>query len=348
MLTPLKNSYCVLVYPSKRALVNKKNSNNIHSVQVKITITMISHRVKVQEKDSGKRIDILVSEKTGVTRSQMQRLIKGGLLLVDSRTVSQNYRVKAGDVIVLTAEDKKHEQLIPEAIPVEILYMDRSLVVVNKPAGMVVYPAAGHSRGTLMNALLCRCKKLEAPGGPLRPGVVHRLDKDTSGVMVVALDSGAYYKLAEQFKQRTINRRYVALIYGNPKDNSGQISLAIGRSETDRKKMSTRVRRGKEALTIWKTIERFHGAALIEAKLKTGRTHQIRVHFASIGHPVLGDRAYGKKIEIETREREKLTFPRQMLHAEALGFIHPVTGKYLEFHSPPPDDMAERIKQLQG
>ena len=226
--------------------------------------------------------------------------------------------------------------------------MDEHLVVVNKPSGMVVYPAAGHSSGTLMNVLLYHCKKLEAPGGPLRPGIVHRLDKDTSGVMAVALDSAAYYNLAEQFKQRTINRRYVALIYGNPKENSGQISLAIGRSETDRKKMSTRVRRGKEALTIWKVIERFRQAAFIEAKLRTGRTHQIRVHFASIGHPVLGDRAYGKKIEMETKERGKLTFPRQMLHAESLGFIHPATGEYLEFHSPMPDDMEDCISKLRS
>ena len=226
--------------------------------------------------------------------------------------------------------------------------MDEHLVVVNKPSGMVVYPAAGHNRGTLINALLYYCRKLEAPGGPLRPGVVHRLDKDTSGVMVVALDSAAYYSLAEQFKQRIIDRRYVALIYGTPKENSGQISLAIGRSETDRKKMSTRVRRGKEALTIWKAIEKFRRASLIEAKLRTGRTHQIRVHFASIGHPVLGDRTYGKKIEIETKERGTLTFPRQMLHAESLGFIHPATGEYLEFHSPMPDDMEERIKRLRG
>jgi 23S rRNA pseudouridine1911/1915/1917 synthase len=309
---------------------------------------MLSHRVKVQEKDSGKRIDILAVAETGITRSQIQRLIKNGSLLVDSRTVSQNYRVKAGDIIVLSAEDEKQEHLIAEAIPVEILSMDKHLVVVNKPSGMVVYPAAGHSSGTLMNALFHHCRKLEAPGGPLRPGVVHRLDKDTSGVMVVALDSAAYYSLAEQFKQRTINRRYVALIYGNPKENSGQISLAIGRSETDRQKMSTRVRRGKEALTIWKVIERFRHAALIEAKLRTGRTHQIRVHFASIGHPVLGDRAYGKKIEMETKERGKLTFPRQMLHAESLGFIHPVTGEYLEFHSPMPEDMEDCISKLRS
>jgi 23S rRNA pseudouridine1911/1915/1917 synthase len=309
---------------------------------------MISHRVQVKEKDSGKRIDILAVAETGISRSQVQRLIKKGFLLVDNRPVSQSYRVKTGDFIVLTAEDEKQEHLIAEAIPVEILYLDKYLIVVNKPTGIVVYPAAGHNRGTLMNALLYHCRKLEAPGGPLRPGIVHRLDKDTSGVMVVALDSAAYYNLAEQFKQRTINRRYIALIYGNPKQDSGRISLAIGRSETDRKKMSTRARRGKEALTIWKIIERFRHASLVEAKLRTGRTHQIRVHFASIGHPVLGDRVYGKKIEIETRERGKLTFPRQMLHAESLGFIHPVTGEYLEFHSPPPDDMEDCISKLRS
>jgi 23S rRNA pseudouridine1911/1915/1917 synthase len=309
---------------------------------------MISHRVQVKEKDSGKRIDILAVAETGISRSQVQRLIKKGFLLVDNRPVSQSYRIKTGDFIVLTAEDEKQEHLIAEAIPVEILYLDKYLIVVNKPTGIVVYPAAGHNRGTLMNALLYHCRKLEAPGGPLRPGIVHRLDKDTSGVMVVALDSAAYYNLAEQFKQRTINRRYIALIYGNPKQDSGRISLAIGRSETDRKKMSTRARRGKEALTIWKIIERFRHASLVEAKLRTGRTHQIRVHFASIGHPVLGDRVYGKKIEIETRERGKLTFPRQMLHAESLGFIHPVTGEYLEFHSPPPDDMEDCISKLRS
>jgi len=309
---------------------------------------MIRHKVKVQEKDSGKRLDVLAVAETGGTRSQIQKLIKKGLLLVNSRIVNPNYRVKTGDIMTLTAGEEEPEQLIAEPIPIEILYMDKHLVVVNKPSGMVVYPAAGHAGGTLMNALLYHCKKLEAPGGPLRPGVVHRLDKDTSGVMVVALDSAAYYRLAEQFKQRTINRRYLALVYGNLKDNAGQISLSIGRSESDRKKMSTKAKRGKEAVTVWKMIEKFRNASLIEARLKTGRTHQIRVHFASIGHPVLGDRTYGRKIELETKNKTRLTFPRQMLHAESLGFIHPVTGEYYEFHSLLPEDMEERLKQLRG
>jgi 23S rRNA pseudouridine1911/1915/1917 synthase len=212
---------------------------------------------------------------------------------------------------------------------------------------MVVYPAAGHSRGTLMNAISYHAKKLASVGGPLRPGIVHRLDKDTSGIMVIALDDKAYYDLVEQFRERTMNRRYKAIVFGNLKENSGQISLRIGRSESDRKKMSTRSRKGKEAVTTWKVIERFRGATLIEAKLGTGRTHQIRVHFASVGHPVLGDRTYGSKTSIDAGRR-KITFPRQMLHAELLGFTHPISKKYLEFSSPIPQDMEEKIRELRG
>jgi len=309
---------------------------------------MTANEFRVAKEDSGKRIDILISETTGISRSQIQRLIEKGSLLVNSESVRQNYRAKTGDIILLSIPEEKTSALMPEALPVEIFYEDKYLAVVNKPAGMVVYPAAGHKSGTLMNALLYHCKKLAQVGGPLRPGVVHRLDKDTSGVMVVALDDKAYYSLAEQLKQRTINRKYIALIYGNLKEDTGEINLSIGRSKSDRKKMSTRARRGKEAVTTWKVIERFQSAALIEAKLKTGRTHQIRVHFASIGHPVLGDRTYGKKTEIEAKGRERLTFPRQMLHAALLGFIHPATGEYLEFRSPLPEDMEERLKQLRA
>jgi 23S rRNA pseudouridine1911/1915/1917 synthase len=213
---------------------------------------------------------------------------------------------------------------------------------------MVVYPAAGHSQGTLMNAVAFHCKKLASTGGPLRPGVVHRLDKDTSGVMVVALDDKAYYHLAEQFKQRAINRKYIALVYGNFIQDEGEIALKIGRSATDRKKMSTRVKTGREAVTKWKVLKRFHNATLMQAKLGTGRTHQIRVHFASIGHPVLGDRTYGKKTEIEKKGSGTIRFPRQMLHAEVLGFMHPQKGEYLEFSSPLPEDMKKGIAELEA
>ncbi|MBI4685256.1 MAG: RluA family pseudouridine synthase [Nitrospirae bacterium] len=309
---------------------------------------MQSQKINVFAEDSGKRIDILAAEKTGVSRSQIQRLIEKGLLLVNSKAVIRNYRAKTGDTIAVTRPEEKQHSLTPENIPVEILYKDAHLIVVNKPPGMVVYPAAGHRRGTLMNALSYHCKKLAKTGGPLRPGVVHRLDKDTSGIMVVALDDKAYYGLAEQFRQRTIKKRYLALIYGHPKEDQGEISSSIGRSASDRKKMSTRVKKGKKASTLWSVIERFHNAALIEAQIKTGRTHQIRVHFSSIGHPLLGDRTYGKKVEIAMKSGEKITFPRQMLHAELLGFVHPVTGGYLEFHSPLPADMEEKIMQLRN
>ncbi len=196
-----------------------------------------------------------------------------------------------------------------------------------------------------MNALAYHCPRLASVGGPLRPGVVHRLDKDTSGVMVVALDDAAYYHLVEQFRERTINRRYSALVYNPVKGETGEIVLDIGRSTADRKKMSTRVQSGKEAVTRWRVLERFQDATLIEAKLGTGRTHQIRVHFSAIGHPVLGDEVYGRKTLLE-RGRKKIAFHRQMLHAEILGFTHPITGEYLEFMSPLPDDMEKAVSEL--
>src|SRR4030043_844171 len=291
----------------------------------------------VRTTETGERLDTFLAKKTGITRSQIQRLIEKGNILVNNKDISQNYRLKAKDLIYLSIPDKETEGLIPEPIPIEILYKDEYLVVVNKPANMVVYPAAGHTHGTLMNAISYHCKNLATIGGPLRPGVVHRLDKDTSGVMVIALNDEAYYNLIEQFRHRTINRRYIALIYGDLGEDEGEIALRIGRSESDRKKMSTRVKRGKEAVTRWKVLERFGNATLIEARLGTGRTHQIRVHFASTGHPVLGDRTYGKK---------SLSFPRQMLHAKLLGFTHFVTKEYLEFSAPLPEDMAQKIKEL--
>lgn len=307
---------------------------------------MNSKDIVVQTLEAGQRLDTFLAKRTGITRSQIQRLIEKGNVLVCGKAASQHYRVKAEDLISLDIPEEKTEGLIPEPIPVEILYNDDHIVVVNKPAGMVVYPSAGHSHGTLMNALLYHCRKLACVGGPLRPGVVHRLDKDTSGVMVIALNDESYYSLVEQFKHRTINKRYIALIYGNLRGNQGEIRLMIGRSESDRKKMSTRVRRGREAVTKWSVIERFRNATLIEVRLQTGRTHQIRVHFASVGHPVLGDRTYGKKVEVECKGKKRILFPRQMLHAELLGFTHPATGEYLEFSAPVSEDMAEKIKEL--
>lgn len=300
----------------------------------------------IDSEHAGARLDLLVSELSGLTRSQVQRMIEKGLLTVNGDPSKANYKAQTNDLIRLSMVEQS-EELLSEDLPLEILYRDDFLIVVNKPAGMVVYPAAGHSRGTLMNAIAFHAKKLASIGGPLRPGVVHRLDKDTSGVMVIALEDKTYYDLVEQFSERTMSRRYRALIFGNLKDNNGEISLRIGRSESDRKKMSTQSKQGKEALTAWKVIERFQGATLIEATLGTGRTHQIRVHFASIGHAVLGDRTYGSKTSVELN-RKKVTFPRQMLHAELLGFTHPITREHLEFRTPVPEDMEEKIQELAG
>ncbi|HYA27085.1 MAG TPA: RluA family pseudouridine synthase [Thermodesulfovibrionales bacterium] len=303
--------------------------------------------ILVQTSEAGQRIDAFLAVKTGITRSRIQKWIGMRKVLVNGVTTSQKYRVRTDDVITLSRPDEEVKGLVPEAIPVEVLYEDEYVVVVDKPAGMVVYPAAGHGQNTLMNALAHHCRRLADIGGPLRPGVVHRLDRDTSGVMVVAVEDGAYYHLVEQFKRRTIKRRYVTLVFGNLKADAGEIALPIGRSGSDRKKMSTRVRKGKDAVTRWKVLRRFVVATLVEVRLGTGRTHQIRVHFSSIGHPVLGDRTYGRKTEIEAGKR-KTAFPRQMLHAEMLGFVHPAYGEYMEFSSPLPDDMRKVLDVLES
>ena len=307
---------------------------------------MSSQTVIVQPSDAGERIDTFLAKETGITRSQIQKFLEKGDILVNETSASQNYRTKKNDVIRINIVEAQNDRLLPEPLPVDILYEDEHLIVVNKPAGIVVYPAAGHRDGTLMNALAYHCRRLAPVGGPLRPGVVHRLDKDTSGVMVVALNDKAYYTLAEQFKQRTINRKYIALVHGDLKDE-GEIALKIGRSETDRKKMSTNVKKGKEAVTRWRVIKRFGKATLIEVKLGTGRTHQIRVHFSSISRPVLGDRTYGKKTGIEFISGKYIVFPRQMLHAQLLGFHHPSSNEYLEFSSPLPEDITQKIQELE-
>lgn len=301
--------------------------------------------IAAAQSDISERLDIVAAERVGMTRSQAQKLIKDELILVNGGPARPGYKIKASDTITVRLPGQSDKTLVPEDLPLTVLFKDEYLAVVIKPAGMVVYPAAGHSSGTLMNALAYHARKLASIGGGLRPGVVHRLDKETSGVMVIALEDVAYYNLIEQFRKRSIHRKYIALVSGLLKDESGEISLTIGRSDSDRKKMSTRSKRGKEAVTRWRVLRRLNKATLIEARLGTGRTHQIRVHFAAIGHPVLGDRTYGRKTEVVIKCR-KILFSRQMLHAEIIGFEHPHTGQYMEFISPLPDDMKECIKEL--
>lgn len=301
--------------------------------------------ITISPEDLSKRIDVLAAGKTGLTRSRIQGLIRQNKVLVNGRPETANYRIKRGDSVDVIWQEEPPLSLVPEDLPLTVLYEDEWLIIVDKPAGMVVYPGAGHSGGTLMNVIVNRCKKMATIGGPLRPGVVHRLDRDTSGVMVVALDDTAYYDLVGQLRERSVHRVYHVLVAGDPSGNSGQVSLQIGRSPSDRKKMSTRTSRGKSAVTTWRVLKRFGVATLIEARLATGRTHQIRVHFAAIGHPVLGDKTYGRKTSVDSG-RTRVYFPRQMLHASTLGFVHPREKDYREFFSPLPGDMQESIERL--
>ncbi len=302
----------------------------------------------VSTAETGLRIDAFAANSTGMSRTRAAGLVEEGLVLVNNKNVKPSAKVRPGDAVSITLpEPSQDDTLIPEDIPLKILFQDEHLIVIDKPAGLVVYPAAGHRSGTLMNALRHLVGPLSAPGGPLRPGVVHRLDKDTSGVMVVALDDASYYSLVEQFRARTIQREYRALVLGCPRTEEGQIDAQIGRSTADRKKMSVHSSRGKEARTSWKLLKKLNGAAFISAKLGTGRTHQIRVHFLSLGHPVLGDRTYGEKTSI-VYNNKRISFPRQMLHAVSLGFTHPARNEWMSFESPLPKDMGKALVELGG
>ena len=302
-------------------------------------------RFEADEAHAGQRLDKVVSELACITRSQAIALIDGGFVSVGGSSSKPSHKVRWGEQIVIEAPEQEEGVLMPEDIPLDILYSDEHLIVVNKPAGLVVYPAAGHATGTLMNALLHRFGRLASVGGPLRPGVVHRLDKDTSGVMVVALTDSAYYDLVEQFKVKSTGRQYKAIVHGQLKADSGVIDAVIGRSTSDRKKMSTKTNSGKAARTRWKRVLALNSATLVDAVLETGRTHQIRVHFSSIGHSVLGDDTYGHKTKVSLKGRV-LSVPRQMLHAESLAFDHPATGKRMEFTAGMPQDMLDVIEAL--
>jgi len=302
----------------------------------------------IESFDEGKRVDLFVSEKLNISRAKAQELIEKGYVKINNSAKPKSYKLKPGDFIEIY-EDKlklneENQELIPQNIPIELIYRDDYLVVLSKPAGMVVYPCAGHKEGTLLNALAYHFKKLANIGAPLRPGVVHRLDKDTSGVIVIALDDRAYYGLVEIFKKRQVKKEYLAIVYGELKEG-GTINLPIGRAENDRKKMSTKAKRAKEAITEWQVLENFKNYTLVKVKIITGRTHQIRVHFSAIGHPLLGDRTYGRKTYIE-KGNKKIPVLRQMLHAWRIEFKHPVTGENLKFESPLPEDMKKVVELL--
>ena len=295
---------------------------------------------------TGMRLDVfLAGAGLGLTRSHAQKLIDEGLVTVSGKPKKANYKLRPGDPVDVVVPEPPPVLAIPEDIPIEVLYEDEDIVVVNKAAGMVVHPAAGNFSGTLVNALLHRYGSLSSVGGEFRPGIVHRLDKDTSGVMVVARNDRAYYALASQFKSHENVREYAAIAVGAFKDVEGTVAVAIGRHVTDRKKMSPVTFQGRNALTHYKVLENFNGAAYLKLRLKTGRTHQVRVHMAHIGHPLAGDRVYGGA---GAAKLLGMKIPRQMLHAALLGITHPSTGKYMQFEKEVPEDMAKVLEFLRS
>lgn len=302
---------------------------------------------RVAPGEEGRRLDLfLAGKETSLSRAMIQRAVADGLALINGQSAKAGRRVKTGDAVILHLPEAKPSAALSESIPLRILYEDASLMVVDKPAGLVVHPAPGHPCGTLVNALLYHCRDLSGIGGVLRPGIVHRLDKETSGLMVAAKSDEAHRGLAGQFKRHEVKKTYQALVYGNPKTDGGRIEAAVGRHPTDRKRMSTQSRRGRSAVTVWRVRERFGVAALLEVDIETGRTHQIRVHLTEIGHPVVGDRVYGGTGRIRavgdpsSRARMK-ALDRQALHAWRLSFTHPVTGETMRFSSPLPEALAD-------
>ena len=302
--------------------------------------------IEVPASALGDRLDhFLVSALDDLSRNRIARLIDEGCVsFASGAKLKSGLRLKGGELLEVIIPKPEPIEALPEDIPLNILYEDSSVIVIDKPAGMVVHPAAGHFSGTLVNALLFHCKDLSGVGGMIRPGIVHRLDKDTSGVMMATKNDHAHHELAAQFKLHTIKRRYKALAYGIM-DQSGKIDLPIGRHPVDRKKMAV-VTKGKNAVTHWRVLETFQGISFVELKLETGRTHQIRVHLTDSGHPVVGDQKYGSvKRAVEIRSKpvkdKVVSLKRQALHACVLGFIHPDTGEYMEFESDLPDDMKD-------
>lgn len=298
---------------------------------------------------SGKRADVvLLRFLPGFTRSQIKRLIDEQHVLVGGEPIKPSRKFEGGEVVHVIVPPPEPAAAEPEEIPLRVLFEDGDIIVVDKPPGMTVHPGAGVRKGTLVNALLSRCKDLSGIGGRIRPGIVHRLDKNTSGVMVVAKNDFSHNSLVEQFKNRTVSKRYLAIVEGVMKRGSGSFSSKIGRHPTKRVKMSSRTEGGREALTLWKVLKRYENATLVEAEPKTGRTHQIRVHFSENGHPVLADEVYGRggrKPGALNAAAKKAG--RQALHASKLGFVHPRTGKYMEFTAPVPEDMKEALNVLQ-
>ncbi|MFC3344147.1 RluA family pseudouridine synthase [Paenibacillus abyssi] len=295
----------------------------------------------VAEEFAGERLDKYVTESLEdgmASRTQVQDWIKNGQVIVNEKTVKPNYKVSEGDTVSVTIPEPESAEIVPEAIPLQVAYEDSDVIVINKPRGMVVHPALGHSSGTVVNALMFHCKDLSGINGMLRPGIVHRIDKDTSGLLMAAKNDLAHHSLAEQLKEHTVTRKYIALAHGNLPHDQGTIDAPIGRDPHDRKLFAVTGRNGKHAVTHFRVLERFGDYTLMELQLETGRTHQIRVHMKYIGHPLAGDPVYGRS--------KTIALKGQALHAAVLGFEHPRTGEQLQFEAPLPEDMEQVLSAL--
>ena len=317
----------------------------------------------IQEDEDGKRLDQLLSTLDEiVSRTQAQRLLKSGNVLLNGKAeMSPSRKVRTGQEIMLTIPPPESTEVISEVGELDILFEDEHLIVINKAAGVVVHPSAGHPSGTLVNYLLHHCQDLSGIGGVLRPGIVHRLDKDTSGILVVAKTDDAHQNLSEQFKEHSVKRQYQTMVWDVPEKEHGVINAALRRHPVRRKDMSivenenpeeSEREKGKYAVTHWRVLQRFEFSTLLACRLETGRTHQIRVHLTSIGHPVIGDPQYGKSplkrhpsISAELSQTIA-NFRRQALHAESLGFKHPSTGEWVEFSAPIPTDFQKLLKAI--
>ena len=288
--------------------------------------------IKAEDEFLGLRIDKFLCESTeDLTRSYVQKLIEESNITVNGLTVKSNYKVKSGDIISVIVPDIKEPDILPEDIPIEIIYEDSDMLVVNKPQGMVVHPAAGNYTGTLVNALMFHCgDSLSGINGEKRPGILHRIDKDTSGLLMVAKNDKAHLGLAEQIKEHSLTRAYKALVHGGFSEDTGIYAEPIGRHLIDRKKMAVNYKNSREAVTHYNVLERLGKYTFVECILETGRTHQIRVHMSYHGHPVVGDKTYGVR-------KEEFKLEGQLLHAYKIGFIHPITGRYMEFETEIPD-----------
>lgn len=295
--------------------------------------------VTAEAEDAGTRADVFLAAKLGVSRSNMQKLLEDGRVKRGEKIIKANYKVRAGEMFVVDIHEPEPIEAVPENIPLDIIYEDDDVVVLNKARGMVVHPAPGNYTGTLVNALLYHCSNLSGINSAIRPGIVHRLDKDTSGIMIVAKNDAAHISLSQQIQSKTAVRTYIAVVRGNIKTDSGTIETQIARDKTDRKKMAVVKEGGRDAITDYEVLERFGKYTLVRCKLRTGRTHQIRVHMEYLGYPLVGDPKYSPM-------KTPFGIKGQALHSHTLEFTHPRTGERMKFEAPLPEDMHKIITRL--